>query len=136
MPETTLIRDDFYEEMASEYQCILIHLLNTTLKEQGIGDLETRRAVCEKFLFGMSNFHDQYWMESDGNRVYPMLCFSSEFLDSDTDVNQLGKVHAPSEMFELHEHAFGNVAWYFDDNDESASELAFGMVRDNGQSIG
>ena len=128
MSQTKLTRDDAYEEMASTYQCIQIDMLNMALKENGVDDVATRRAVCEEFLFGMGNLHDQYWFEAEGQRVHPLLCFSPRFLNADTDIDQLGDVYAPSEMFAFHEHAFGNNSWYFDDNSEDASEISFGPI--------
>jgi hypothetical protein len=76
----------------------------------------------------MGNLHDQYWFESEGQRVYPLLCFSTRFLSVDTDVGQLGNVYAPSEMFAYHEYAFGNSSWYFDDHHEDASEISLGVI--------
>ena len=133
MAETKLTRDDAYEEMASNYQCLQIDALNSTLTENGIDDVALRRNICEQFTFAIGNFHDQYWFDSDGQRVCPILCFSPRFLNTDTDVTQLGDVYAPSEMFAFHEYAFGNNAWYFDEHDEDASEIQHGPFERNDQ---
>ena len=131
MPETTLVRDDAYEEMGSAYQCIQIDNLNQALKDHGISDKAMRHKICEQFVFAMGNFHDQYWFEADGRRVHPLLCFSTEFLNVDTDVNQLGDVYAPSDMYAFHEYAFGNNSWYFDDHNEDVSEISLGVFDDD-----
>jgi hypothetical protein len=49
----------------------------------------------------IGNFHDQGWFRpSEGaDRVYPLLCFSKRFLDSDLQIGELGEVFAPSESF-------------------------------------
>lgn len=134
MAETRLSRDDAYEEMASTYQCIQIDNLNNALKEHGVDDPAIRRKICEHFVFAMGNFHDQYWFEAEGRRVYPLLCFSTRFLNVDTDVGQLGDVYAPSDMFAYHEYAFGNNSWYFDDHDEDASEISLGVIEGDAES--
>ncbi|MBC8352430.1 MAG: hypothetical protein H8E66_10610 [Planctomycetes bacterium] len=133
MFETKLIRDDAYEEMGSAYQCIQINNLNGALKDHGISDAAVRRKICEQFVFAMGNFHDQYWFESEGQRVYPLLCFSPRLLNVYSDVNQLGDVFAPSDMFAYREYAFGNNSWYFDDHNEDASEIPLGVFEDEDQ---
>ena len=128
MPETRLIRDDAYEEMAATYQCIQIDELNNALKDNGIEDVAVRRKICERFLFAMGNFHDQYWFETEGKRVHPLLCFSSQFLNVDSDVNAIGDVYTPSELFAFHEYAFGNNVYYFEEHNEDVSDINMGPV--------
>ena len=133
MGETKLTRDDAYEEMASTYQCLQIDALNNALKENGVDDVALRRKVCEQFTFAMGNLHDQHWFDSEGQRVHPLLCFSPRFLNTDTDVTQLGDVYAPSDMYAFHEYAFGNNAWYFDEQNEDASEIQHGVFEGDDQ---
>jgi len=126
--ETQLIRSDAFEEMASAYQCIQIDVLNNVLKEHGISDVAIRREICDDFLFQMGEFHDQCWFEAEEERVYPLLCFSTEFLSQSSSEKQLGNVYVPSEMFAFHEYADGNITWYFDDNQENADEIKRGIA--------
>ena len=113
---TVLVRDDAYEEMGSAYQCLQVLTLDTALQAQGIVDPAVRQKVCESFLFGMGNFHDQGWLKpsADSEPVYPLLCFSTRFLNTDTPVTELGNVFAPSSMFAFHEYAFGNAALLYE----------------------
>ena len=113
---TRLVRDDAYEEMGSSYQCVQVSTLDEAMREAGIADAEVRRKVCESFLFAMGNLHDQGWLKpsADAEPVYPLLCFSKRFLNTDTPVGELGEVFAPSEMFAFHEYAFDNAALLYE----------------------
>src|SRR4051812_16463202 len=115
---TRLVRDDAYEEMGSAYQCVLIAALDAALREHGVTSAGRRKKVCEAFVFGLGNFHDQGWLKpsADAEPVYPLLCFTRRFLNPDTPVERLGPVYAPSPYFAYHEYAFGCVeAFYGDD---------------------
>src|SRR5437762_3120944 len=109
---TRLVRDDVYEEIGSSYQCLQVATLDAAMQENGITDAAVRQKVCETFLFAMGNLHDQGWLKSsaDAKPMYPLLCFSKRFLNTDTPVGELGDVYAPSEMFAFHEYALGNAA--------------------------
>lgn len=114
--ETKLVRDDAYEEMGSSYQCLQVATLDAALIEHGISDPTTRQKVCESFLFAMGEFHDQGWLKptSDAKPVYPLLCFSEQFLNTDSSIAEIGTVYAPSEMFSFHEYAFGNASLLYE----------------------
>lgn len=113
---TQLVRDDVYEDMASSYQCLLVSILDGVLQEHGIVEAEVRRKICEGFLFTAGDLHDEGWFKPfpDGERVYPLLCFSKRFLNVDTSIDELGVVHAPSTSFAFHEYAFGNAALLYE----------------------
>ena len=121
---TRLVRDDAYEEMGSSYQCLQVATLDEALKEHGITDTAVRQKVCETFLFAMGNFHDQGWLKpsADAERVYPLLCFSKRFLNTDTPAGELGDVYAPSEMFAFHEYAIGNAALLYEGDQNAQVE--------------
>jgi hypothetical protein len=117
MAETTqLVRDDAYEEMGSAYQCLQVATLDAAMQEHGVTDPAVRQKVCESFLFAMGNFHDQGWLKpsADTEPVYPLLCFSKQFLNTDTPITELGEVFAPSEMFAFHEYALANAALLYE----------------------
>ena len=125
MAETTrLVRDDDYEDMGSSYQCLQVATLDAAMQRHGIADAGVRRKVCEAFLFAMGNFHDQGWLKpsADAEPVYPLLCFSKRFLNTDTQAGELGEVYAPSEMFAFHEYAFGNAALLYDGDSNAKVE--------------
>jgi hypothetical protein len=128
MAETTrLVRDDAYEEMGSSYQCLQVSTLDAALQEHGIADVAVRQKICESFLFEMGNFHDQGWLKSGAgaDRVYPLLCFSKRFLNSDTPIAELGDVFAPSEMFAFHEYAFGNAGLLYEGDPNAQVETGY-----------
>lgn len=124
---TRLIHEDAYEEMASAYQCVQASLLDAALRENGITDAGVRQSICESFLFAMGNFHDQYWLKpsADAEPVYPLLCFSKRFLNTDTPVGELGEVYVPSEMFAFHEYALGCAASLYEGDPNVQIETGF-----------
>jgi hypothetical protein len=124
---TRLVRDDAYEELGSTYQCLQVCKLDAALQEHGITDAAVRRNVCESFLFAMGNFHDQGWLKTsaDAEPVYPLLCFSKRFLNTDTPVQELGEVFAPSEMFAFHEYAFGNAGLLYEGDPNAQVETGY-----------
>jgi len=122
------IRDDDYEEMAATFQCLQIKMLNEVLKRHGISEAKQRQEICGDYLFAVGEFLDQHWFESEGRRLHPLLCFSENFLNTDTDPADLGDVFLPSEMFSFHEYAFGNISYFFEDNDETIPDLQTGTV--------
>jgi hypothetical protein len=111
-----LVRDDDYEQMAASYQCVQIAALDAALQEHGVADAAVRQRICESFIFSMGNFHDQGWFKPspDAKPVFPLLCFTETFLNTDTPLESLGQVYAPSPMFAFHEYAFGNIGIYFE----------------------
>ena len=77
---------------------------------------DVRQKVCESFLFSMGHFHDRGWLKpsAQATRVYPLLCFSTRFLNADTPVGKLGDVYVPSQMFAFHEYAIGSAALLYE----------------------
>jgi hypothetical protein len=126
--KTKLLRDVAYEEIAAKYQYRLIALLDDTLQETGITDQTMRQDICAKFIFRLGNFHDQQWFMAKGQTFHPALCFTKEFLDTDTDVDNLGEVYAPSRSFDFHDCADGTVEVYFQDRTADSVDLLCGGV--------
>lgn len=121
---TRFVRDDVYEEMGSSYQCLQVATLDEVLRENGVGDASVRQKICESYLFSMGIFHDQGWFKAsaDGERVYPLLCFSTHFLNLDTPIGDLGLVYAPSESFSYQEYALANASLLFDGDPKAQVE--------------
>ncbi|MHB1425282.1 MAG: hypothetical protein ACYC3I_19100 [Gemmataceae bacterium] len=124
---TRLVRDDVYEEMASSYQCLQVSILDAALQENGIIDAAHRHKICESFLFVIGEFHDQGWFKpsAGADRVYPLLCFSKRFLNTDTPVGELGEIFAPFEMFAFHESAIGNAALLYEGDPNAQVETGY-----------
>jgi hypothetical protein len=112
---TQLVRDDAYEQMGHAYICVQIAALDAALQQAGVTDPAVRQQICESFVFNMGNIHDQGWFKPspESEPVYPLLCFSKRFLNSDTPLDQLGPVYAQSQFFAYHEAAFGNVESFY-----------------------
>jgi hypothetical protein len=123
-----MTRDDRYEELAVHYQCVQVMELDEALKDCGVKDEEARRKICKRFLFGMGNFHDQYWFRAEGRKVYPLLCFAETFLNTDTPLADLDTVFAPSLCFAFHESADGAVDWYYEVRDPEGGDPEVGVV--------
>ena len=118
---TRLVRDEAYEEMGSAYQCLLVSILDAALREHGVNDSDSRQEICGSFLFQLGILHDQGWFQTTdaSNPVYPLLCFTKTFLNTDTPVTEIGDVFAPSEHFAFEEYAMGNAALLYE-NDPNA----------------
>jgi len=117
MAETTqMVRDDAYDDMGASYQCVQVAVLDKALKMHGILDAEIRQQVCRTFLFEMGNLHDQGWLKAntEGPRLYPLLCFTTRFLNLDTPVDELGVVYATGHSFSYHEYALGSADLYYE----------------------
>lgn len=131
--KTRLVREDAYEEMGSSYQCIQVAALDAALREHGVVEATVRQKISEAFLFSMGAFHDNGWFRPDAHSkpFFPLLCFSERFLGSETPVDELGQVYAPSSMFSFHEYASGNVALLYE-GDPNA-EVETGEVSEVGE---
>ena len=126
-----MIRDDEYEQFAMAYQSVLIAMLQRALKRSRVEPEKVQQAV-NRFMFEFGNFHDQGWLKAEGERVYPLLCFTRKFLNVNTDVTAIGTVNAPSPGFAYHEHAMGIVKSYFEGNKDLQVETgSFGDAADD-----
>lgn len=125
--QTKLVRDPAYTELAAAYQALQTDTLNEVLRQNGLIDSLQRQEICKAFASAFSTFHDQCWLQANGRTIYPLICFASRFLDTDTSIEKLGDVAAPSEDFAWHEHASGGVSRYFEDSHESL-DVVSGLV--------
>ena len=131
---TKLVRDDAYEEMGSAYQCLLVSMLDEVLREQGVDDANARQEICSSFLFQLGVLHDQGWFQStdSDDPLYPLLCFTKTFMNTDVEASDLGVVYAPSKYFAFEEYAMGNAALLYE-NDPNAN-VRSGCVGDEPES--
>lgn len=121
---TRLVREAAYQEMGSAYQCFQVATLDAVMQEHGLSDPAVRQKVCASFLFALGHFHDRGWLKpsADAEPVYPLLCFSKRFLNTDTPIGELGEVYVPSAMFAFHEYAFGNAALLYEGDPKAQVE--------------
>jgi hypothetical protein len=113
--------DSFYWAAGSEFAEILVDELNSSLKENGITSAEQRQKICSQFMFGVGNFLDQYWMEVDGEKRYPVLCFTNKFLDIGVPVAEVEPLYLPVKDFEFHGAASDVTNEYFGTQGEQLS---------------
>lgn len=119
---------DRYWELASAFIEVQIMELNDALKEYGIEDAGLRQSICSRFAFGMGNFVDQYWLEVEGTKYYPLVCFSEQFLDTDVPIESLGTVQIRSTDFEFHAAADDEAMFFFRENGEQLKRCRIGGV--------
>ena len=125
---TRLVGDDSYEDLASAYQVVLVSMLDQALRDSGITAKRKRRKICERFLAAHGTFHDQYWLRSGGQTVYPFLGFAEVFQNVGMSPQQLGTIVADREkLFSFAEYAWSVLRCYFEP-DETVPEVAVGVV--------
>jgi len=110
--------------MGSSYQRVQVATLDAALQENGVTDPAVRQKICEAFLFAMGDLHDQGWVKpaADSERIFPLLCFTKRFMNTDTPIDELGEVFAPSQFFAFHEYACGNAAMLYEDESNARVE--------------
>lgn len=102
-------RDEIHDSLAASYQSLEAAMLNRVLVENGVSDIEKRRAIVSAFLFQQGVLLDQCWFNDQDKHWYPGVYFSTQPHDS------LGQatVHLPSEAYGMnfHEYAHGAADW-------------------------
>ena len=121
--ERLLIEDEDYEPVAMEFLRVLGVELDLVLRKCGITEPKLRDAVVDTFCFGMGNFFDQYWFESDGNRYWPVLAFSQQHIDAESFV----EARYPP-VFSYHEYAFGTFEQICPDGVTYVDDLRIGLI--------
>jgi len=89
----------------------LTSLLDGTLKEAGVKNEAKRAKICERFIFQMSYFLDNQWVEVAKRHYRVGLCFQEFTKDPFAPENALVTDYAEGEM--LHEAAIGIVETHF-----------------------
>lgn len=124
-------RDEDYVDFGLSFQAIVVHHLNTILKEKGMEEPVDRREICETFLSGLGDFFDKYWLEYEGRRVFPLLAFSENHMNMGMSLEDLGQVFVPPAGFAHHEYVFGTVADFFEDDEEALPDILLGSIDDD-----
>ncbi len=89
--------------------------------------MDQARKICEDFVFEQGVAMDQYWMESEEGKVFPVICFSRKHPDV-----ELENLIMNNGLFSFHEYACGNVSWFFEENDPDKQPQKYGPVGDEG----
>ncbi len=117
-----------YWELGDAFVQVLVAELNDALKSMGVDDAEQRHLLCSRLAFGLGNFLDQEWMEVDGRKFYPLLCFSEKFLDFGAPLKELEPLQMPSKEFEFHGAAVDVAHDFFKSQNEEFKGIRVGVV--------
>lgn len=112
--------------MAAAFQCFQIQCLYRSLKENGIEE-EKFRKVCEDFTHSFGIALDQQWIESEEGKIYPVVGFTRKHLEHQPDA-----LYLTNGMFSFAEYAFGDIAWFFEENNPSENPQKYGTVGEDG----
>ncbi|HZV04435.1 MAG TPA: hypothetical protein VE999_05030 [Gemmataceae bacterium] len=125
---TQLVGSDAYEDLASAYQLALVSMLDQALRESGISPKRKRRQICERFMRSHGVLHDQCWLRSRDQTVYPLLGFSEVFQNIGMSHQQLGTVIVDKDKsFSYDEYLWSVLRCYFEP-DETVPSVEVGLV--------
>jgi hypothetical protein len=125
---TRLVGADAFEDLASAYQLALASMLDQALRESGISPKRKRRQICERFLRAHGTLHDQCWLRSGGQTVYPFLGFAETFQDVGINPQQLGTVIVSEDKsFSFEEYVWSVLRCHFEP-DEAVPPVKVGLV--------
>lgn len=132
MEKTITVEQDGsnYWNMSYAFLKVVAMELNEALKDSGVTDAEARQQICSRFGSGFGNFLDQYWMEIDGKKCYPLVCFSDQFLNSGTDIQEIAPLYITNKEFEFHGAADDATIEFFKSHAENldSGKLRVGFV--------
>ena len=112
----------FLDEASMYFQILLMHSLNTVLKEEGIADTRTRRNICEEFISNIAYAHDAGWFMFEGKRLYPRICYGERGAPNESTIyGELVRMHVPTDKIAMHE--YGASFDYFDEMDETVGDI-------------
>ena len=115
--------DDLYEELGATFQVVLIDIINRALKDD-VPNSETRKEICGQVMFELGNVLDQCGITENDRTFYPVVGFSSVFLNGEAELPAEGDLYLQGSSFSHHEYAGGDVYYYFDEHDESVPDVA------------
>lgn len=130
MKKTRFVENDSYEYFASNYQVILIKLLDDALRECGIKPKKKRKQICESFFVSHSTLHDQCWLKTKKGRVHPLLWFSETFQNVDMSAKELGGVYVDKDRtFSFDEYLWPALRYVYDEAGTD-TDISVGLVGD------
>ncbi len=119
-------KSDKYEEMAAAYQCSQIQLLDRVLLENGIPP-EKAKEIVESYALKSGVLLDQYWIDTEEGKVFPSIVFSTKHQGYDPE-----EYFFNNGLFSFAEYAYGNISWYYEDNEGIEEPQKMGVVGDDG----
>lgn len=103
-------------------------MLDQALRESGISPKRKRRKICERFLRAHGTLHDQCWLRSGEQTVYPFLGFSEVFQNIGMSPQKLGTVLVDKDKsFSFEEYVWSILHSYFEP-DQTVPPVEVGLV--------
>lgn len=125
-----IVGSDLYEELASAYQFVLAANLEGVLRECGIKPKRKRREICQAFLYYHSMLHDQSWLRSGKNRVYPIIGFAEGFQNVGMSPKAMGRVIVDKDkLFSFDEYSWSVLRLLFEPEGDDR-DIQVGLVGD------
>ncbi len=121
-----ILKSEDYEEMAAAFQCSQIQILDKVLAENGIAPKKAKEIV-ESYTMKYSVLLDQYWIESEEGKVFPTVVFSSKHQDYEPESYNFNEG-----SFSFAEYSYGNISWYYEDNEGKEEPQVMGVVGEDG----
>jgi hypothetical protein len=106
-----ILLEKAYDEMAMAFQCFQIQTLYKALKENNVDESKIRE-ICEDFTISFAVGLDQFWIETEVGKVFPVVGFTKRHMDHDPD-----SIYLNPGSFLFDEYAYGDNAWFFEEND-------------------
>ena len=130
MTESVVVEqdEDLYEKLGAGFFQVMVMELNRALKESGVDAAGVRQEVCSRFGYGMGNFIDQYWIEIDGKKHYPRICFATDCLYNSP--REVEPVQFPPAEFDHHYVAEEVAVTFFEHQAEQLEGIHIGAVED------
>ena len=130
MTETAQVARDeeAYWHLAKAFVRVLMVETSEALKDSGVNDAGLRQRIASRLGFGLGNFFDQYWLEAQGRRYYPVLAFSEQPIVDVDSLADAGEIQVPAPGVELHAMADDEARWFFTEQKENGDSVPMGLA--------
>jgi hypothetical protein len=76
----------------------------------------------------MGEIYDFHWVAIEGQRYFPLLMFSEQFLTDEKSIKGIGRILAPTKEDSFTEVGMATASDFFEDKGQAVTEGAFGTV--------
>ncbi len=119
--------EDAYFPRVKHYLMVLLDDLNNALKESRVSK-NSRRGICETFLYAHCGKLDQQWFRCEGQTRYPLIAFSKQFIDFAKPPTDDNTILIGDKGNELHAIVSGLLDEFFDELNEVVPENTIGQL--------
>ncbi len=117
--------DDRIDEFGRYFLCIIVEKLDEVLRSSGVAT-DQRRTICSLFADNLATFLDAGWLQSQNEKLWPVLAFAKRAADTPGAVGEILKLIIQSrESFHSEGGAEGAIARLFDEDKETREWLSF-----------